>query len=135
MARSGAGQATTHTFASAGTYTVTLTVTNDRGLSASTSQTVTVTTSAAPTASFVVTPSNPRVGTVLNFNADTSTSGDRAHHRPSSAGTGATELRGKSVGSCCQHTYTVAGTYTVVLSVMDDAGQKGTATATVTVLP
>jgi PKD repeat protein len=131
---SGVGQFTTHAFAAPGAYTVTLTVTNDRGLSASVTQAVAVVNSAPPSAVFVVSPSSPKVGMVLNFNADQS----RA-----SAGRTITQYSwnwgdgtpGAVTGYVAQHTYTAAGTYTVVLSVLDDAGQKGTATATLTVVP
>jgi len=131
---SGVGQFTTHTFTTPGIFTVTLTVTNDRGLSASVSQPVAVVNSAPPTAIFVVSPANPRVGTVLNFNADQS---------KAAAGRTITQYSwnwgdgtpGQVTGFVAQHAYTAAGTYTVVLSVLDDAGQKGTATTTLTVVP
>jgi PKD repeat protein len=131
---SSTGQFVTHTFAVEGNYTVSLTVTNDRGLSNRTTQNVSVKTSGPPTAVIVVSPSSPKVGMVLNFNADQS----RA-----SAGRTITQYSwnwgdgtpGEVTGFVAQHTYTAAGTYTVVLSVFDDAGQKGTATTTLTVVP
>jgi len=131
---SGVGQFTTHTFAAPGVYTVTLTVTNDRGLSASITQTVAVANSAPPTAVFVVSPSGPRVGTVLNFNAAQSraSAGRTIAQYGWNWGDG---TPGEVTGTVAQHAYSAVGTYTVVLSVVDDAGQKGTATATVTVVP
>lgn len=131
---SGTGETATHVFPAQGTYSVTLTVTNDRGLSATSSQQVAVAGSAAPTADFVVTPSNPRVGTVLNFNADISRAapGRTIVQYSWNFGDG---TPGVSTSFITQHTYTAAGTYTVVLSIIDDAGQKATKTATVTVTP
>lgn len=131
---SAAGLTTTHTFTGQGSYTVSLTVTNDRGMSTTSTQTIAVTTSAPPTAAFVVTPSNPRVGVPLNFNADVSApaAGRTIVQYSWNFGDGTPTT---STGFSTQHTYTAAGTYTVVLSIMDDAGQKATATATVTVTP
>ncbi|MGE3508155.1 MAG: PKD domain-containing protein [Vicinamibacterales bacterium] len=130
----GTGMTTTHTFAAQGAYTVSLTVTNDRGLSTTTTQTVSAGLSANPTAAFVVTPDDVRVGVAANFNADITTPapGRRIVQYSWNFGDGTPTV---STSFITQHTYTAPGTYTVVLSVMDDAGQKGTATATVTVTP
>lgn len=128
------GSVTSKVFTSPGTYTVTLTVTNDRGLSASTSQAVTVNAAATPTAGFVVTPSGARVGLVLNFNADITRAapGRTITQYSWNFGDGSPTV---TTGFITTHTYTTAGTYTVVLSVMDDAGQRATATTTLTVAP
>ncbi len=131
---SSTGAVTTKVYTSPGTYTVTLAVTNDRGLTATTSQTVTVNAGTNPTAAFVVTPSNPRVGQVLNFNADITrpAPGRTITQYSWNFGDGSPTV---STSFITTHTYTTAGTYTVVLSVMDDAGQRATATATLTVAP
>lgn len=130
----GIGQTSSHVFSTAGTYTVVLTVTNDRGLSSSTIQAVTVSPTAGPTAAFVVSPTPPRVGLTLNFNADISTAGPgrRITQYSWNFGDG---TPGTTTGFLTQHTYTATGTYTVVLSVMDDLGQKATTTQTLTVAP
>lgn len=129
----GVGQTTTHVFRSDGTYTVTLTVTNDRGLSASSSQTVAVSTSAAPTAAFIYSPASPRACATINFNADTSTAstGRRIVQYIWNFGDGTAAQS----GNVTTHAFTAAGTYTVVLIVVDDAGQRGTTTGTLTVAP
>jgi PKD repeat protein len=128
----GGGETVAHAFASAGTYTVRLTVTNDRELSASTSQVVTVSLASPPTGGFVVTPSPYRVNAALNFNADQSAAAPGrslvAYSWNFGDGSGAS-------GRNTSHTYTVTGTYTVVLTVVDDTGQKATSTATVAVVP
>lgn len=130
----GSGPSTPHVFSAPGSYTVSLTVTNDGGLSHTTTQTVAVAASTAPTASFFVTPTPPRVGQALIFNAD-----------QSKAATGRTIVQyswnfgdgtpGVTAGFLTQHTYTTAGTYTVILSIMDDVGQKASTTQTLTVAP
>jgi PKD repeat protein len=125
------GKTATHTFTSTGTYNVTLTVTNDRGVqSLPTTQAVTVGATAAPTAVFVTSPSSPTVGQSIVFNGSGSTAvpGRTLTQFNWIFGDG-----GSATGFLATHTYTVAGTYQVTLSVLDDAGQKGVATQSVTV--
>lgn len=130
---SAVGQTTTHTFRSDGTYTVTLTVTNNRGVSASSSQSVTVQASAAPAANFIYSPSGPRAGVAINFNGETSTAatGRRIVQYYWNFGDGTAV----QTGSATTHAYAAAGTYTVLLTVVDDAGQRGTSTGSLTVAP
>jgi PKD repeat protein len=128
----GSGRSTPHIYAAPGAYTTTLTVTNDRGLSSSSSQVVNVASPTAPTAQFVVSPtSNPSIGQTVFFNADQSraTPGRTIVQYSWSWGDGTPGASGFQA----QHAWASAGTFTVVLSVLDDANQKGTATATVTV--
>jgi PKD repeat protein len=141
---SGAGQIVTHAFAAPGTYNVTLTVTNDRGLSTPLSQAVTVGASADPSVVIDVSPGDPiTTGTVVNL------SGERSKAAPGRTLTQFNWNLGTSavVGPTGQPVpggqfptglrqsirFTVPGRYTVILSVLDDAGQKGTATVTVNV--
>lgn len=128
------GQTATHLFATQGSYTVSLTVTNDRGLSSTSTQSVSVQTSALPTAAFVVSPANPRAGQALVFNADISTAapGRRLTQYSWNFGDGTPTV---TSGFVTQYTYLTPGTYTVVLSVLDDAGQKATTTAVLTIAP
>ena len=119
-----------HQFETAGTYTVTLTVTDDRSQSASLSKAVSVALSAAPKADFVVSPSAPAVNQKVFFNA-----------APSEAAVGRSIVRydwdygsGRlDSGVLVWQIYTQPGTYTVVLTVTDDAGNKGTVSKEVTV--
>ena len=65
------GSTVSKSYASAGTYTVVLTVTDEVGQTAQTVNSVTVGASAA-TAAFTYSPTNPRVGTKINFNGSDS---------------------------------------------------------------
>jgi PKD repeat protein len=125
------GQVVTHKFVP-GTYLVTLTVTDSNGIAASKSQQIIVPAGTPPTADFVFSPTAPIVNQNIFFDASTS--------KPA---VGRTIVRyqwnwgdGESVsrtGPTEDHDYPEAGTYTVVLTVTDDVGQKGTKTAQVTV--
>jgi PKD repeat protein len=126
----GSGVVVKHEFSTEGSYTVTLTVTDDRGQSASISKNVGVSTSAAPKADFVISPTTPAVNQKVFFNA-----------APSTASVGRTIVRydwdygsgRQDSGALVWQVYTQPGTYTVVLTVTDDAGNKGTASKTVEV--
>ena len=131
--QSGSGATTSHVFTSAGTYNVTLTVTNERGLTASTTRVVTVGAGAAPAAAFVVSPT-PVVANVETF-FDASASRPAPGHTIVSyswnwgdgdpISTRSTPLEA--------HDFGAAGTYIVVLTVTDEAGQQGTTTQSVSV--
>jgi hypothetical protein len=120
----GTGQSTTHTFAATGTYPVRLTVTNDRTVSASASQTVVVTATESPKALFRFSPTEPTPGTDVTFNASASTAapGRTLVQFVWDFGDGVHEVS----GAVTHHLYPNAGTYTVVLTVFDDIGQKHT---------
>ena len=127
---SATGKTVTHTYTSAATFTATLTVTNNSFLSASKSQQVVVGASDAPTGDWVFSPAAPAVGDTVSLTA-TASSRHRAAISSSSAGTLATEPPRPDFQAT--HVFTVAGAYSVVLSVLDDAGQKKVLTKTVTV--
>jgi len=120
---SGSGKSVSHTFGDPGTFNVTLTVTNDRGLTASNTQAVTVSGGSLPTASFTFSPTQPRINEAVFFNGASSLAG--AGHTIASYrwdfGDGAT-----GAGVSTSHIYTVAGNYTVSLTVTDEAGQSAT---------
>lgn len=73
------GQVVGHEFRTAGSFTVRLTVTDIRGKSATTAQAVTVTQTARPVAQFTYSPTAPRFGQAVFFNAAASTAA--AGHR------------------------------------------------------
>jgi chitodextrinase len=123
------GQVVTHAFA-AGTWPVTLTVTDPANRPVSTTRMVTVRTGTNPTASFVVSPSAPVVGQMVFFNAAASSApGNRTivDYRWN-FGNGHTAR-----GLTASHAFEVAGTYTVTLTVEDDAGRVATTSSTVVV--
>jgi PKD repeat protein len=126
----GTGAVVRHEFGSVGTFVVTLTVTDDRGQSASLSKNVAVSSTADPKPDFVISPAAPSVNEKIYFNAATST-----------AAVGRTIVRydwdygsgRQDSGQLVWQIYTQPGTYTVVLTVTDDAGNKGSTSKTVSV--
>ncbi|WP_374519328.1 collagenase [Undibacterium squillarum] len=115
------------TYSAAGTYTVTLKVTDNAGASTTTSKTVTVSatqTNKPPVAAFNSTAS----GLTVNF-TDASTDADGTiASRSWNFGDGTT-----STAANPSKTYAAAGTYTVTLTVKDNAGASTTVSKTVTV--
>jgi PKD repeat protein len=119
-----------HVFTLPGSYVVTLSVTNDRGISARTSRSVTVGEGTGPEADFVFSPAAPAVGQTVQFDGTTSTAaaGRSIVDWSWNFGDGST-----ADGAREDHEYDTAGTYNVVLTVTDDAGQEATISKPVTV--
>jgi len=116
-----------HAYAAAGTYTVQLTVADNKGAKATTTQAVTVKSSSAnkpPVAAFTSSAS----GLTVQF-TDGSTDPDGSIASRSwnfGDGTGSTAANPS-------HAYAKAGTYTVSLTVKDNAGASATTSKSVTV--
>jgi PKD repeat protein len=110
---------------------VRLTVTDDFGVTGTTSLAVTV-LSAPPTASFTFLPPTPDVNQTVTFDASASevapSSGRTIVSYAWNFGDGTI-----GTGQRTTHAYSVANTYTVILTVTDSAGQTNTATRTVPV--
>jgi len=125
------GQTQTHTYRHLGSFTVRLTVTNDRSISASATQVVSVGASAGPTAGFVFSPTAPAVNQAVQFNAalSTATVGHELTKYEWVFGDGLPN----GADPLQTHTYTLAGSYVVTLTVADDTGQKASVQQTVTV--
>ncbi len=119
----GTGMFTTHQYSVPGPFQVRLTVTDARGASGVTAQTITVGQGAAPTASFVFSPTAPAPGTMIFFNAAASRAavGRRIVSYEWDFGSGRT-----ATGVTTNKGYDTAGTYVVTLTVTDDAGLQGT---------
>lgn len=110
------------------TTTVTANVTAASG-GVDVSITVHVETNEGPTASFVYSPTQPKVGEKVNFNASGSTDPDGSIVSFQwDFGDGRSDS-GKTV----THKYRNAGTFTVVLVVQDNSGNSGTTSQTVNV--
>ena len=127
----GTGKTVTHKYGVPGTYSVILTVTNDRTLASSTTQSVNVAGGAAPTADFVFSPSAPVVNQPVNFDATQARAG--AGHSIASYAWNFGDGSSKT-GVTTTHDFGTAGTFNVVLTVTDEAGQATSATKAVTVV-
>jgi PKD repeat protein len=118
---------TTHTYGNPGAYNVTLTTTDDLGVSSTGTQVLTV--DAPPTASFTA-PSTPLTpGSSATF--DTSASSDAFGTITGYSWNFGDRSNG--TGPDPTHTYTSSGTYTVLLTVTNNAGQTATSSQVVTV--
>jgi PKD repeat protein len=124
------GRTASHLFRATGSFGVTLTVVSDRGLSASTTRTVAVDPGVPPKADFTFSPANPGIGQSVSFNGAPSTPGP-GHTIANYAwdfGDG-----GRGTGVTASHSFGTAGTYNVVLTVTDEAGQTATTSKSVPV--
>jgi PKD repeat protein len=131
---SGTGKTVSHTYTQStspgNAYTVTLTVTNDRGLSNTTTQSVSVDASPAPSGDWIFSPTTPSVGDTVFFNASAikPAAGHQIVQYSWNFGDGTT-----GSGAQVTHAFAAAATYQVVLTVVDDAGQRITPTHGVTI--
>ncbi len=117
----------THQYAANGTYTVTLTVTDNDGHTSSVSANITI-RNISPSASFTFTPTIPTILDTVQF-SDQSTDYDGYIVSWSwNFGDGNTSsLRNPT------HQYSTPGTYTVTLTVTDNAGAKATVSKNITI--
>jgi PKD repeat protein len=121
------GPSTGHAYLSPGTYGVTVTVTDDLGVR--TTKTVQVTVDAAPTPAFTASSNPVTAGSAVGFNAGGSTDSVGAIVSYTwNFGDDNT-----ASGAAPSHVYTSPGTYTVSLTVTNDAGQSATKTGTIAV--
>lgn len=128
------GRTQWHVYRLAGVYQVTLSVTDNRGITVTSApRAVTITALAAPVAAFTVSPTDPRIGRTVVMNASGSTvpTGRTIDSYVWDFGDGTPQGTGQSAS----HVYTVAGSYTIVLTVTDSTGRKAVATRTLVVTP
>lgn len=127
----GSGQLPTHSYDLPGAYSVTLTVTDHVGLSDTTAVTVTV-GSGAPVANFTISPTPPvTVGTLLTFDGSSSQAFGGSTITSYAWAWG--DLTADGAGVSATHAFGVAGTYTVTLTVADNAGRTAQISKSVTV--
>jgi len=115
-------------FGTPGTYATTVTVVDEAGNTDSASVSVTVEDQTAPTAEATVNTTSVEIGETVAFDGSGSTDnrGIASYEWAFGEGSAAT-------GEQVTHTYASVGTYTVTLTVTDDAGNADTATVTVDV--
>ncbi|WP_460881724.1 PKD domain-containing protein, partial [Pseudaeromonas pectinilytica] len=125
------GKTSSHSYSAAGTYSVTLTVTDDKGATASQSASVNVVAAnQLPTASFSVQVNHLAV----QFDGSASVDADgRIVGYLWNFGEPAVGGENQSAEQKPQHSYQVAGTYTVTLMVTDDRGGEHLLSQSVTV--
>jgi PKD repeat protein len=124
---SGTGPTVSHRYTRGGTFTVTLRVSTDATLSATSSRQITVaSTLPAGSASFTASPTDPRVGDTVFFNATASTATGGTYAWDFGDGSTAT-------GVTTTHVFTQARTFVVTLTVTNSLGQTATATRNVSV--
>jgi len=125
-----------HQYAAAGTYVVTLVVTDDEGVSSEpATQTVQV-GNTAPVAGFTLQGGVLQTGEVLTFldeSADPSADG-KIVHVGWDFGDGSYYVGGLRSDRQYTHVYSEAGSYTVILYVIDDSGALSQAQMTLTIL-
>jgi PKD repeat protein len=126
------GVVTTHQYRQVTTFPVTLTVTDQRGAQATAVQAVAVGAGAPPTVAFTFSPSEPKPGNAVFFNASESTAaaGRVLVDYNWDFGDGST-----ASGVAVSKTFGTAGTYVVTLKVTDDAGTYTVSSQSVTVEP
>jgi PKD repeat protein len=125
--RTSEGVRQSHTYSQAGEYTITLTVTDNTGRTGSATKQVTVGQGQQPVANFTFSPTAPRVGTLLSFDATVSTAppGRTVARHEWNFGDNSPVLSG--VEPRPTHSYGAAGTYVVTLTVIDSAGVRSVA--------
>jgi PKD repeat protein len=126
----GSGATVGKSYATAGIFTATLTVADNGGLTASTSRTVTITAgNIPPVANFAATPTPTTIGTPITFSGAASADLDGTivtyawNFGDGTSGSGA----------AVNKSYTTAGTFSVTLTVTDNGGLTGSASAAVIV--
>ena len=127
---SASGRTVSHQYRTPGTYVVSLTVSDAYGRTATATQSLTVGPGLNPTAAFTFSPTDPLPGARVFFNAASSTAapGRRIVRYQWDFGDG-----GSASGSTASRVYPTVGTYTVTLTVTDDAGRRGVMSTSVQV--
>jgi PKD repeat protein len=133
--RGASGRLVSHEFTAPGTYVVTLTLVDPFGRTASAAQSLTVAVADLPFADFVFSPTNPRAGQNVNFNASSSRApnGGRIVSYTWDFGDGTPRVT--TPDTVVGKTFAAAATYTVTLVVSDQAGRTATRSLTIQIAP
>lgn len=121
----------TKTYGAPATYTVTVTATDDLGQSGAASLQIVVST--GMTATFTASPTNPRIGDVVSFNAASSTTSNGASITDYTWDFGDATPSVSSSSPTTTHTFGAARIYVVRLTITDSTGRTATTTSTITV--
>ena len=125
----GSGKTVTHTYSSSGSYNVALTVTDSNGAQDTLSKSISVTANQAPTASFTADPNSGIAPLDVSFDASGSSDPD------GNIASYSWDFGDDSTGSgeTTNNIYDFAATYTVKLTVEDDAGATDSTTVDIEV--
>ena len=126
----GTGVFASHQYRNVARYQVKLTVTDPYGQTATAAQPIDVGQGGLPTASFTVSPAGAAVNQQIFFNAEASraSAGRTLVSWDWNFGNGRT-----GSGETIRQAFSATGTYTVTLTVTDDAGNKATTSQTVSI--
>ena len=128
---SGTGASPTHTYQSDGTFTVTLTVTDNGGATNAASTTATITPSPIPPSANAGGPYSGVVGSMISFDGTASSDADGTITSYAwDFGDG-----GVANGPSPTHSYSVDGSFTVVLTVTDNDGLMSTDSTSASINP
>jgi PKD repeat protein len=125
--RTSEGVRQSHTYSQAGSYTITLTVVDNTGRTGTATTSVTVGTGQLPVANFTSSPTTPRPGQVVSFDATLSTAppGRTIVRHEWNFGDNSPVLVGNEPRP--SHTYAAPGTYVVTLTVVDSSTARSVA--------
>ncbi len=125
----GLGVTISHSYSAAGNYTVTLVVRDNHAL-VSSANALKIIIDRAPTAAFTFSPTSPLAGQSVSFDASSSSDSDGFisnylwNFGDSTTGSGVST----------SHVYTSPGSYAILLTVTDNSGSTGTASAIIIVI-
>jgi PKD repeat protein len=124
----------THTYPADGSYTVTVTVTDTAGLSSTATKKVTIGQDTPPNAKLTVSPNSGTAPLAVSADASASTDPDATPIATYTFDFGdGTAKVGPQASPVASHTYNGTGTFTATLTVTDSAGNRGTASSSVSV--